>query len=251
MKNPVPILTLLGLLVLAGCAKENASVAPNGSAGTGGSLARFAVAGDKLYVVDQTNLLTFDVSVPTNPRRTTTVPIGIGIETVFPYGNNLFVGAADAMYIFDLSNPAQPRQLSRYNHFVGCDPVVVQGSHAYVTLRTTGCRPNVNNNVLDVINISDLSNPRVVNSLTMTSPYGLGVRGNALFVCEGGHGMRVFDVSDPVNPMQKSLVKDIKTYDVIPLPQTLLVIGQNGLLQYDYTDLTKLKLLSVLPVTRN
>lgn len=243
-------------MLLAGCDNSDVDVAPNldsgGAAGTGGSMARFTLSGNKLYVVDQTSLRSFDVSTATDPKPAPTIPIGIGIETVFPYGNNLFIGAADAMYIFDISNPSQPRQLSRYDHFVGCDPVVVQGNYAYVTLRTVGgCRTGFNGNVLDVIDLTNLSQPRAVNSLPMSGPYGLGVRGNALFVCEGDKGMRVFDVTDPQTPIQKSFLTNIKTYDVIPLPQSLLVIGEDGFLQYDYSDLTNLQLLSRIDVAKN
>ncbi len=229
---------------------DKASSPSVGSTGTGGSLARFTISGNRLYVVDQSNLRSFDISQAANPQQSTTVPIGVGIETVFPYGNSLFVGASDAMYIFDISNPAQPRQLARYSHFVGCDPVVVQGNYAYVTLRTTGCRPS-GNNILDVIDISNLSSPRVVQTYNMTGPYGLGIRGNSLFVCEGTAGLRVFDATDPVQLVQKSFLNTIKTYDVIPLPQSLLVVGEDGLLQYDYSNLADLKLLSRIDVVKD
>ncbi|MCU0352549.1 MAG: hypothetical protein MUD08_02230 [Cytophagales bacterium] len=255
MKKTTFLLLLWSVAWLHGCSDGESAISPDlgggNDSGTGGSLARFTIADDKLYIVDQTNLRTYDIRQADNPRATTTVPIGFGIETVFPYGDNLFVGAADAMYIFDISNPSQPRQLSRYSHFVGCDPVVVQGNYAYVTLRTAGCRPNTNNNVLDVIDISDLRNPRLVQTYNMTSPYGLGIRGSSLFVCEGDAGLRVFDATDPVRLVQKSFLTDIKTYDLIPLPQSLLVIGQDGFYQYDYSNLAQLNLLSKITVEQN
>ncbi len=251
MKTYIISFILLALLGLGSCEKTNdSSLNTNTGTGTGGSLARFTISGNNLYVVDQTSLRTFDITVDADPRPSTTIPIGQGIETVFPYGNNLFIGASDAMYIYDITNPAQPQQLSRYTHFVGCDPVVVQGNYAYVTLRTTGCRTWVNANILDVIDIRNLRSPTVVNTLTMTSPYGLGVRNNALFVCEGTNGLRVFDVTNPTTPVQKSILTGLDTYDVIPLAQSLLVIGQDGLLQYDYTDLSSLKLLSKIATTK-
>jgi hypothetical protein len=242
------LLLTFPVLWFSSCNQGGGDASPNiSSTGTGGSLARFTISNDKLYVVDNKNLRTFDISQPTNPQPGASIPIGIGIETVFPYGNNLFIGASDAMYIYDITNPAQPQQLSRYQHFVGCDPVVVQGKYAYVTLRTFGCVPAFNN-VLDVIDISDLRNPRVVNSLTLQSPYGLGIRGNALFVCEGDFGLKTFDATDPVRPVQKSNLTGIRTYDVIPLPASLLVVGSDGLYQYDYTNLSSMKLLSSIPV---
>ena len=240
---------LIAVALFFGCSdgEFNSSEVVNGS-GTGGSLARFAIAGNMLYIVDNTTLRTFDVSNAADPKPVGQTQIGVGIETIFPYQGNLFIGANDAMYIYDLQNPANPRQLSRYDHFVGCDPVVAKGNYAFVTLRITGCRP-VGQNVLDVIDISNRSNPRVVATFPMDGPYGLGItNNNTLFVCEGLNGMRVFDATEPLALRQISYLTNIKAFDVIALPFSLLVIGQDGLRQYNYADPTQLELLSFLPV---
>ncbi|MDN5200739.1 hypothetical protein QQ008_05190 [Fulvivirgaceae bacterium BMA10] len=238
---------LVPLLLLSGCGSDNASIpSPDGS-GKSGSLARFTISGDHLFIVDHKNLHQYDIQDASNPIAGNTIPIGVGIETIFPYGQNLFIGAQDGMHIFDISNPGTPKKLSEYQHITSCDPVVVQGNYAYVTLRSgTDCR--FGENLLDVVDISNLKNP--VNKATygMLNPHGLGIDGTKLFVCEGAYGLKAFDSSDPSNLIEKTHITDIHATDLIPLNGLLLVIGKDGLYQYDYSDIASLSLLSKIPI---
>lgn len=239
--------TLLLLSTLLACQKDGSSadsISPG--SGTGGSTARFTVANNALYVVTNTSLQAYDITRSDNPRIGSKTNIGIGVETIFPYRNNLFVGTQTGMYIFDLGIPDQPRQLSVYNHFQSCDPVVAQGSYAYVTLRSgTTCR-NTSLNSLDVIDIKDLTKPAVIASYPMKNPRGLGVDGTTLFVTEGDYGLRVLDITNPLLIKQTQFFEDIKAYDVIPTQKRLIVTGPDGIYQYSYADPTKLQLLSKL-----
>ncbi|WP_224996583.1 LVIVD repeat-containing protein [Cesiribacter sp. SM1] len=228
------------------------STAPTQSTtGIGGSMARFTIAGDYLYTIDNSNLYTFNIQNPETPTQGTTVQIGWGIETVFPYNGNLFIGAQNGMHIFSLQNPQAPRRRSTFSHVVSCDPVVVHDTLAYVTLRGgTTCRGVVNQ--LDIINIKNLEAPELLVSHPMQSPYGLAYEDGLLFICEGEHGLKVYDVSDiyKVNTSLLDHETGIDAYDVIPYQDVLIMIGREGLYQYDYSDPTDLKLLSRLTIER-
>jgi len=239
---------LLVLSVLSGCSADKSSdFAPNANNGTGGSLARFAIVDNHLYTVSNSHLKVFDISQPRLPRQVQDVKLGFNIETIFPYNGMLFIGSRTGMQIYDNANPVQPVKLAEYRHVQSCDPVVVQGSYAYVTLRDgTDCR--FGQNMLDVINISNPRTPLLEKTFPMLNPHGLGIDGNVLFVCEGDHGLKVFDATDPVNLVEKQFIKGIRTYDVIPRNKVLLVVGKDGLMQYDYRDADNLKLLSMIPL---
>ncbi|NJO03674.1 MAG: hypothetical protein HC880_20145, partial [Bacteroidia bacterium] len=160
-------------LVLAACeaGSQDASLAPSPE-GRGGSLARFAIAGDHLYIVDNSKLHVYNITDPANPLSGAEVHLGVNIETIFPYDNKLFIGSQTGMHIYDRINPNQPKFISRYDHVMSCDPVVVQGNYAYVTLRSgTDCRLGAN--LLDVIDISNPYHPKIVNSYSMINPHGL------------------------------------------------------------------------------
>lgn len=234
MKNAFWFLSIW-LLALSSCQKDSAS-SPGPGTGTGGSLARFTIAADHLYIVGTTSLSVYNVANSDNPTPTATVPLTIGVETIFPYKNNLFIGTQTGMYIYGLANPAKPQQLSFFQHVQSCDPVVAQGNYAYVTLRSgTPCR-NTSFNSLDIVDITNLSQPKLLKSYPMQSPHGLGIDGSLLFVTEGDNGLKVLDVTDPLNLKTVQFFTDVRSFDVIPANNTLIVTGKDGILQYRYKE---------------
>ncbi|MDH5367995.1 MAG: hypothetical protein OEW67_13505 [Cyclobacteriaceae bacterium] len=242
------LLSVLGVSFMAceGESFSSADMGPIGTTGQGGSLARFAIGGDRLYTINNFSIKIFDVSGRTDMVYKRDVEVGFGIETLFPSGQNLFVGAQDGMYIYDITSPDFPQHLSYYSHFVSCDPVVVQGNLAYVTLRVSECRPSQSWDALEIIDISNLSNPIQISSYPLDSPYGLGISGNTLFICEGNNGLKVLDVTDPYNIKLITQLSGIHAYDVIPTQQILIVTGTDGIRQYDFSDPQNLILLSKL-----
>jgi hypothetical protein len=220
-----------------------------GGTGTGGSMARFTITGNYLYTVSNQDLQLFDVATPTNPQKGKKINLGWGIETIFPYKDKLFIGSTSGMHIYDNSTPSSPKWLSTFQHVMSCDPVVVQDDIAYVTLRS-GTMCNRGSNQLDVINISNASAPFLMKSYPMQNPHGLGIDYPTLFLCEGKYGLKTFDVKDAlsIDKNQLSHFDNIDAYDVIPLKGTLMMIGKDGLYQYDYSKAKSLKLLSVIPV---
>lgn len=237
--------------------QKSGSTGGSSSSGTGGSMARFALYDKYLYAVGQSDMKLFDVRQPAKPVYSSTVSMGWGIETIFPYQDKLFIGSQTGMLIYDNSNPAQPRQLSTFSHARVCDPVVVNGNTAYVTLRS-GNRCAGFTNQLDVVDISNLLSPRLIKSYPMRNPHGLGVDFPSLFICEGAYGLKSFNVSDPlqVDRNLQQYIEDLQAYDVIPLgtvsgQKVLLLIGQDGFYQFDYSNPARLRLLSKIPVNRN
>ena len=220
--------------------------------GIGGSMARFTLVGDYLYAVTDNDLLPFDISNLTNPIRESLISIGWGIETIFPMKDHLFIGSQTGMFIYNLNNPAQPSYVSEFRHATSCDPVVVEGDHAFVTLRNGNGETNCGGftNELNVIDISSLSNPRLLHRYDMHNPHGLGIRDGILFICDGDEGLKVFDATDvsKITRNQLAHFKDIHAFDVIPLTNILLMIGEDGFYQYDYSNLDDIHQVSVIPV---
>lgn len=227
---------------------ENNNSGSDSGGGIAGSMARFTIIGDYLYVVDETSLHLFDLSNPNQPLAGEQISLGWGIETIFPYQDKLFIGSNSGMFIYDNSNPAAPSYLSDFQHARACDPVFVKDNYAYVTLRDgTECEGFINQ--LDLVDITDITNPFLVKSFPMSNPHGLSIKGNTLFVCEGAHGLKSFDITDPktLNNHRLDHQKDGHAFDAIALPgadNTLLVIGKDGFLQYNFDNPSDLKLIS-------
>ncbi|MDR5589183.1 hypothetical protein [Christiangramia sp. SM2212] len=203
------------------------------STGTGGSMARFSLNDNMLYVADESSLSTFDISSPENPTRLNNEYVGWQVETIFNYDEHLYLGSSTGMYIYDLKDPARPNKVSFLQHVQGCDPVVVKDDYAYVTIRG-GNSCGQDSNQLDIVNISDKSNPQIVQTYEMENPYGLGIKDNWLFVCDGNAGLKIFGIEDTPNLEYINQFSNINTYDVIPLDDRLLMVGDNTLYQYSY-----------------
>lgn len=210
-------------------------------------MTRFTIYQDYLYTVDYSDMRLFNISTPSSPAKTAEIPLGWDIETIFPYQDKLFIGSRSGMHIYDNVTPSSPQYLSTFEHARSCDPVVVEGNYAYVTLRS-GTECEGFNNQLDVIDIENLTHPSLVKTYPMINPHGLGIDQGTLFICEGQDGLKVLNASDPANVIEQKHFKNMHAFDVIPLGKVLLMIGEDGLYQYDYTNPDDLKLLSTIPV---
>jgi hypothetical protein len=209
---------------------EKSDIGGNDVSGQGGSLARFTIAGDYLYTVDQSSLHTISITDVEHPKKVADKSLGVYTETIFPYENSLLLGTETGMFVFDISNPANPQQTTYFQHIRSCDPVVAENGYAYITLNTANQRCFNGMNELQIVNISNLNSPLLVKTYNMASPMGLDVNNDTLYVCD--KGLRVLDVSDKKNPVEIGYFSDIDARDVIYQQGRIIVIGSDGLHQY-------------------
>src|SRR5687767_8729580 len=188
------------VLILVACNKDS-SMGPDASSGTGkgGSLARFTIAGNYLYLADWSSLKVFDISNPQQPIQKPTVNVGFDIETIFPYKDKLFIGAMQGMYIYSITNPAAPTKLGAVQHLRSCDPVVANDSISYVTLRGDDpCGPAESG--LYIYDIRNITTPVLKKVLPLSNPYGLALVDSMVFVCRGNNGLTAVNIKKPLNP---------------------------------------------------
>lgn len=212
---------------------EDAAVTNGNTTGQGGSLARFKIVDDFLYVVDLSDLYVFDIATAGTAIAANQQNIGWQIETIFNQDDYLYLGSANGLFIYDISNRAQPEYTSEIQHLTGCDPVVVDGDYAYLTLRG-GNTCGQQESILEVIDVSDRSNPVSVRQYAMQEPYGLGFKGDFLYVSDGRFGFQTYDKSDPENLQLVNILEFTNVFDIIPQEDRLLAIAGNTLLQYMY-----------------
>lgn len=220
--------------------------------GIGGSTARFTVLNSYLYTVDYNSLYTFNVENAANPHlinNQIVSNIGGMIETIYPFNNNLFIGSTNGMFIYNVAaNAAAPSFVGQFGHVASCDPVVADTYNAFVTLRSgTTCQGF--NNQLEILDIaSDITNPKLLNTYSLTNPRGLAKDGSLLFICDGPAGLKLYNAADVNNLVLKKTVSGIEPNDVIAYNKLALVTASDGLYQYDYTNAADIKLLSKIPV---
>lgn len=231
--------SLILIFFIFSCTKESANSSYNGApSGVGGSLARFTIAGNYLYTVDKENLKVYDVSNAAQPVFKRSVPVGFEIETIYPFGDKLFIGSTSVVHIFSIADPSSPQKLSvaiSPNAIRRCDPVVAKDTVAFATLRTNGPCGGVGS-FLAVYDIKDITNPVQKAQYPVNQPYGLGYSGNVLYVCDRYNGLMVFDISEPYAPLLVGTVDATQPVDVIPYNNVLIVWTATGMSLYDITD---------------
>jgi hypothetical protein len=219
------------------------------SPGVGGSMAKMTLINNYLYVISERHDMgIINVTQSSNPSLTTTIDAGFDLETIYPFGNKLFLGSAEGVFIYDVSNPANPAEEGKFTHGTACDPVITDGKYAYVTLHS-GTYCGGASNELDIVNVQNLNSPVMVSTYPMTRPQGLCKDGDLLFVCDGvTGGVKVYDAHDPANLKLQTDIGQANAYDVIAADRHLLVVAADGLYQYDYSDPQHVSPLSFLSI---
>lgn len=226
---------------------QNSSSSSNGASGLNGSMSRFGLYQNYLYTVINNNMSIFNLSGDKPVKATDDIYIGWNVETIFSYKDNLFMGTPTGMLIYSVKDPLKPDYQSSLQHVYGCDPVVVEDDLAYVTIHSGNmCRQNTNE--LFIVDVSDVKMPKQIVSYAMTNPKGLGIDNGTLFLCDDG--LKVYKSDDPQKLMSSQLAhhKGMNGYDVIPHDNTLMMIAEGGLYQYDYSDLQNIRQISVLSI---
>lgn len=223
-----------GLLIFSSLAMPAAF----STAGIGitGSMSRFAMEPQRLYTVSYNDLKVFNTVNPAAPAylRSVTLPNG-NIETIFPYQDKLFIGSGTGMFIYSTQNADQPQQLGQFTHARTCDPVIADNNTAYVTLRGNGRCGGIQNQ-LDIIDITNVTSPKLIKSYMLNAPQGLSKDGNLLFICDGSAGVKVFDATLSTQLLQlKQLACDQPT-DVIAIQGIAIVVAADGLHLIDYSN---------------
>jgi len=80
----------------------------------------------------------------------------------------------------------------------------------------------------------------------------LGWPGTLLFVCDGSAGLKVYNSTDAKN-ISSNLIytyPDIKAFDAIPIGDILVLIGDDGLYQYNYSNISNITLMSSILVVK-
>lgn len=231
---------------LTGCTKDSNSLGTTFT-GAGGSTARFAIIGNFLYTVDARKLSTYNITDPANPLPSQVQDVGFEIETIFPFGDKLFIGSTSVIHIFSIEDPAKPAKLSTAispTVMRRCDPVVAKDSVAFATLRS-GTECGGVQSILAVFNIKNILEPFQVSSYPLQTPRGLGYADTVLYVCEPP-GLLLFNIKDGYRPQLLKTINDGEFFDVIPYRGLLIGWTKTGGIIYNIDDPANPNKLSLL-----
>jgi hypothetical protein len=93
-----------------------------------------------------------------------------------------------------------------------------------------------NFNEMNVIDITNITSPFVAKTYDLSNPYGVGIDGKHLFVCDDLSGLKMYDATNPAELILTQTVQAGATRDVIPLGGILLLVSTDGLYEFDYSN---------------
>lgn len=225
----------LAIMVIS-CSEDADSIylgSGDGFSAVSGSNTGFTMIGDYLYALSFQDLTIYNVSDSSEIVLENRFEIPTDAETIFGYRDYLLFGRQNGVSVYDVSeSPTQPVFLSEYVHQTACDPVIARDDVAYFTIRSgNNCGPNRTDQLV-VLDISDPTNPIPMNEIDLTSPRGLAINGNKLFVSDGLAGIRQFDISDKFSPVLIDTPSGSFSSDLIALDSVLISVGVNSIDQF-------------------
>ena len=219
------------------------------STGVAGSMAGMVLMNNYLYAISEMHSLGIvDVSNASHPKLDSSFFAGFDLETIYPFEDKLFLGSAIGVFMYDVSNPEQPVSIGNFEHGTACDPVIADENYAYVTLHS-GSTCGGDKNELDVVDVQDISNSKLVKTYNLTQPTGLSKDGDLLFVCDDSE-VKVYNAANPAGLVLLQQITSNKPYDVIAANKKLIVVNADGISQYDYSNIHNIRMLSFIAAKR-
>ncbi len=166
------------------------SVTPSG----GGSVRASAIGGRYAYIArDSAGFSVVNIASPTAPTVSTTVAAGT-ITDIALSGNYLYLAAGTTgLIVYDVSTPTTPVYVTTLDPG-SVDYITIQGQFIYAgDIAAPAAR------------IIDIGTPTVPNQVgaigTTGNAGGVAASGGYMFVAAGSQGLRVFNTTDPGNPI--------------------------------------------------
>jgi hypothetical protein len=203
-----------------------------------GAAWRLAVQGGYAYVLDSPDppgvpdvvpaqgLVVIDVTEPAAPRRIASYGEGTWISDLTLVGTRAYV-VGDTLDIVEVATPSNPVRLGRYQaERTGGICLAVQEPYAYVGW----------NKAVEVFEVGDPANPRPIGRLEVNGlPARIAVADGYALVAntggaDGGAGLWLLDISDPVRPRRVGGYSSLASLDVALVERRALVpAGRLGL----------------------
>ncbi|MDO9550370.1 MAG: PGF-pre-PGF domain-containing protein, partial [Methanoregula sp.] len=229
--------------------KHKGSISNGGSTLLSGPCSVY-VSGNYAYVASSgSNALEIvDISVLTNPTHAGSISDGGGggAKLDSPYGvyvagNYAYVASygSDALEIVNVTDPTNPTHSGSISDgddsalLSNPQSVYVLGNYAYVTSSKVEEFTEDYENALEIVNISDPTNPTHSGSISdgddgaqLDNPYSVYVLGNYAYVASyKSNALEIVDISDPASPVQKGSIIHGAGKALLGNPQSVYVAG--------------------------
>ena len=196
-----------------------------------------AISGNYAYVASGVGLLIWDLTNPVIPRQVSSYDIAGSLNKVAVEGNYAYV-AGDGFSILDITNPSSPKLVAYVDEWA--EDFAISGNYAYLfdARFTGGANFDYFTAMIDVVDISNPSAPKIVNGLSFDDicdeSYISDVAGsgNSAYIADLYNGLFIMDIGNLLN---STLSVSCSSYyvgsatDIEISDNYLYVAGSNGL----------------------
>lgn len=179
-----------------------------------------------------TNIYVVDISTPSAPVITTTIPVSNTASFLQVVGNYLY-SSKNTVDVIDISNLLSPVNVKNFNPGLSGWETIVDGSNLYLISNYV-----YSYNHPDPTTFTQIGNSKYVGKLS--APTGIDVLGNYAYVVNSsGNNMLILDVSDKTNPSAVYNFVDSNLAGAKDLKITgnyALVLATSSLLIYDLSS---------------
>jgi hypothetical protein len=190
-------------------------------------------SGNRIFAAEFTALWVIDATNPSNLIPIGQEPLTVAGSAIDVVGTLAYVGVGGSgLEIIDVSNPTDPAPRGVLNTPGFVQDIQVVGTRAYLADGSSG-----------TLRIVDVSNPDLPLPLgaaaSIGNVAGVEVRDGLAYLASGEGGLRIFNVTDPANPVPLGVVvlegsEFAQNIDLVG--QTAYVITSSALLIIDVSD---------------
>ncbi|MBN2444824.1 MAG: hypothetical protein JXJ04_25950 [Spirochaetales bacterium] len=210
----------------------------------------FVLSGDFAYGVRNFTFFIIDITDPAHPVTIGELEREYRAETIHTADNYVYISyhpedPMSAMDIINVGNPASPFVQSTMTLPFWSHALAVKDHYLYYICSTTSDKASC----VSIIDIEQPGSPRTVglidgagytSSVTVKEPY--------LYVADNLGGMKIFDVSEPHQPLSLSGVPVEKTVRIaVSGNYAYLAAGPKGMSTVDITDPSNPRVCSTIP----
>lgn len=199
-----------------------------------GEISQLVFDGQKGYVAAGPRIAVFDFSQPTNPVFLGKSEILPGLVSDIKVWENIALVTVEwsSFYLLDLTDPENINMIGRISSGID-DWAYHDFRENFLYLITRDEQQSV-----QVLDISDPSNPESVNELNLSDASAMRLSDNLLFIINPVDGLKVFDVSDPYDLQEVPFNADSlpQGFRIDIIENVLLIITDQGIEFFDIED---------------
>jgi hypothetical protein len=139
-----------------------------------------------------------DVTNPLSPSLTGSViiPTIFYADDVIVNGNYAYLKCGfDGMTIVNVTDTSDPIELANYDTDNMCVGMFIEGDYAYLS-----------DSGIEIVNITDKTNPTFIDNTGSSSTYDLVINGDELYTTATGNGAIIYDISNRSDPTQLATI---------------------------------------------